>query len=260
MNKFISILNKHKVVVSMFLCAILCITTLITYSSAVNQSLDLISVPVAKHQLNSGQLITLEDIAYINICKHQQDPLYIVDINEIVNKRVEVFNSVAQNSMFYEGLLTSEDEISDSSIYKLNSGEVAVQIDADIKSSYANSIIVGHNVDLYYQGNATSYNSEDNIIVYGQIVKSARVIDVKDKDGFSMNGEVFETDVIVVALKQEDAHIVNVAKALGYVSPIISYDNLNESSTNNYYDLEKMKQIILGNSIDVILVKSEKDE
>ncbi len=260
MNKIMTFFNKNKIVLSFIMCIILCITTIYTYNAAVNKSLDLILVPVANKHLKSGQLITVDDIDYLEVCQHLKDPFYIVDVDKIINKRVEIFNSVAQNSMFYTELLTEESEISDSSIYKLNSGEVAVQIDADIKSSYANSIIVGHNVDLYYQGDATSYNSNENIIVYGQIVKSARVIDVKDKDGFSMNGDAFETDVIVVALKQEDAHIVNVAKALGYVSPIISYDNLNESVTNNYYDLEKMKQIILGNSIDVILVKSTDNE
>ena len=260
MSKIVTIFNKNKILVSFILCVLLCVSTLITYNLAVNKSLELISVPVAKENLKSGQLITLEDIAYIDVCQHVKETSYITDVNEIINKRVEVFNSVAKNSMFYEDLLTEEDEISDSSIYKLNSGEVAVQIDADIKSSYANSIIVGHSVDLYYQGNATSYNSQDHHIVYGQIVKNARVIDVKDKDGFSMNSDEFQTDVIVVALQQEDAHIVNVAKALGNVSPIISYDNLNESTTNNFYDLDKMKEIILGNSIDVILVKSVVDE
>ena len=260
MNKIMIILNKNKIVFSFILCIILCLTTIYTYNVAVNKSLDLILVPVANKHLKSGQLITIDDLDYLEVCRHLKDPLYITDKDDIVGKRVEIFNSIAQNAMFYKELITEEKDISDTSIYKLNSGEVAVQIDADIKSSYANSIIVGHSVDLYYQGNATSYNSSDNIIVYGQIVKSARVIDVKDKDGFSMNGDVFETDVIVVALKQEDAHIVNVAKALGNVSPIISYDNLNESSTNNYYDLDKMKQIILGNSIDVILVKSLENE
>lgn len=251
-NKFVM---KHKTLVSLILTTLLGCLCLFTFDEAIADATMMVKIPVANTFIGSRSVITEEAIKLIEIPKWVVFDNVIIDQNEIIGKYVKPYNAVATNSLFYNDLIVEEEKMNDAALFSLLEGEVATSIDADIKTSYANSISVGHMIDLYFLGKGKLDKENDETIVHGEIVKNVRVIAVKDKEGNSIeNNDGQATAMIVVALSKENAHLVEVAKALGTVSPVISYQNLNQVEEEYYYDSMKIKNIILGNSLDVTLI------
>ena len=254
MKKGIRILKKHKLLVSLILVILMSMLTYISYKQALLKAAKLVEIPVTSKYLKSNTLITKEDITYITL------PAFVIldnvetDSNNIIGKYINTFDALGKNSLFYKDIIIEATSIDNAYLFDLKNNEVAISIDADVKSSYANSILVGQLIDLYFIGNLKT-NFLDNTstnLVYGQIVKNARVIAVKDKNGDSINAESeLDTNVVVVALSQEDANIVELAKNIGEVNLVISYDNINEKTTNDYYDIDKIRKLISQQAIDV---------
>lgn len=145
-------------------------------------------------------------------------------------------------------------------MFKLESGEVAISLDVDIKSSYANSVLSGHFIDLYFLGNVRSENNPNATLIFGEIVKNVKVLGVKDKLGKNVSENSEATAVIIVAVSQQDGHIIELAKAIGEVKPIISYGNITDVEDGEYYDLDKIRNILLGQSIDVTLIPIQEED
>lgn len=257
-NKFI---GKHKTLVSLILTILLGCLCIFSFNEAIADATMMVKIPVANTFIGSRTVINEESIKYVDIPKWVLFENVITDQSKIVGKYVKPYNAIVNNSLFYEDLIIEEENMNDATLFSLLEGEVATSIDADIKTSYANSILVGHMIDLYFLGKGKLDKETDETIVHGEIVKNARVIAVKDKEGYSIESEEGKaTAMIVVALSKEDAHLVEVGKALGTISPVISYQNLNQNDESTYYDATKIKNIILGNSLDVTLIPATSEE
>jgi Flp pilus assembly protein CpaB len=249
--------KKHKILSSMVLVILLSIITINMYNNALLKASEFMMVPVCNKYLKSNSLINETDIKYVNIPSHVVLDSVITDSNEIIGKYVDTYDSLSKDSLFYNDVLVDDQHINNAYLFELANGEVAISIDSDVKSSYSNSILVGQFIDLYYLGKSDNSFDNDDLLVYGQIVSNARVIAVKDKNGENIDAESeLNTNVVVVALNQEDAHIIQLAKAMGEVSLVISYDNINKSNTNDYYNIEKIIAIIEQRSIDVEALNS----
>ncbi len=247
---------KSKQLITLVLTIILAIVCIITYDKALKDVQQLVVVPVAKKTLHSRVVIHEDDIEFIEVPKNIVLDNVILEKEQLIGLYVKPYHAISKQSLFYKELIVDEKTMNDATLFSLDENEIAISIDADVKSSYANSILVGHMIDLYYLGKVKEGNSQKDLVMVGELVKNARVIAVKDKEGQSIEGDLsLKTEVIVVALKQEDAHLVEIAKSLGKVSPMISYDNLNQKSLSQYYDSTKIKNILLGNSLDVTIVK-----
>ncbi|MEG0077039.1 RcpC/CpaB family pilus assembly protein [Anaerorhabdus sp.] len=249
-------LKRHKNIVSLFITIIFGILCIFSYQQTIDDISDLILIPVAAKSMGARTIITEDDIKLIEVPKCiTLDSVYLSK-EEVLGKYVKPYQSVSTNSLFYVDLLADKENMNDANLFSLQEGEVAISIDVDMKTSYANSILVGHMIDLYFLGKVNiNDNSYTQAIVHGEIVKNARVIAVKDKEGNSIeSNSTLESNVLVVALSKEDAHLVGVAKAMGSVTPVISYDNISQSESTDYYDYYKIRNIILGNSLDVTLI------
>lgn len=256
------IIKKYKSIISLLLTCVMGAICVAYYYQVIAEVSELIEVPVAVHPLGSRSLIMEEDIQMIRMPKCLTLKNVLLNKDDIIGKYVRPYQSIATNSLFYEELIVVEKNMNDAHLFSLNEREVAMTIDVNIKTSYANSILVGHRIDLYFLGKAKMNDDiHQQAIIHGEIVKNARVIAVKDKDGKSIEENTsLESSVVVVALAQEDAHLVAVAKAMGTISPMISYDNINDAGSTNYFDMQKIKSIILGNSFDVTLVPYIEEE
>ena len=254
-----SLIKRHNIVFSLLLVIILSLITYHSYNSAILATTNLVDIPVTNKYLKSNHKIMNDDITMIKIPKYIILENVETNVNNIVGKYVNTFDSLSKGSLIYKDIIISKDKINNAYLLDLKKDEVAISIDSDVKSSYSNSILENQLIDLYYLGEAESEQFDnEKQLVYGEIVKNARVIAVKDKDGANIDGDnENSTAIVVVALNQEDAHVVELAKASGRVSLVISYDNINYDNTNNYYNLKKMTSIILGKSIDVKLVNNE---
>lgn len=255
-------LYKHKTTITLLLTIVVGVLCMASYQSAINEISDLVLVPVAAKSMGSRTIVMEEEIKYIEVPKCITLENVSLDKEDIIGKYVKPYQSIAQNSLFYHDLIADKENMNDANLFFLQEGEVAISIDVDMKTSYANSILVGHLIDLYFLGKVNmNQGAANQAIVHGEIVKNARVIAVKDKEGNSIESDTeLESNVLVVALSKEDAHLVGVAKAMGSVTPVISYDNISQSEATDYYDYYKIRNIILGNSLDVTLISMNEEE
>ena len=248
MNKFKGIIFKYKQLSCIIIAILLSVVLFFGYNLTLRNQLNPMLLPVANKYLESGHKITKDDISFIEVPKSIVIDNIYQNQDEMINKYINSYNAIAQGSLFYKELMTESDDIKDANSFNLNKDEVAVSIDADIKSSYANSILKGHNIDIYFKDDI------DDKLIYGLLVKNARVIAVYDSDGETIDQtNTNDTSVIVLALSYADADLVSKAKFIGEVFPIVSYDTLNQKEDHNYYDIVKMKQIISSKSLDVDL-------
>ena len=252
-------LQKHRLMIS---CALTLATGIMgykTYEKIVQDAVDPVLVPVASKYLKSGTVIREEDIRLIEVPRPIVLGEVITDQQQLIGKAVNTYNSIAQDSLFYQQLLVEKEDLHDISAFPLGENEAAVTIDADIKTSYANSILPGHQIDLYFQGYATQAEEHEKRVLYGQLVSQARVIAVRDNSGKNIDAQSQQpTSVIVVALSYEDADLVQRAKFFGTVLPMITYGSLNpQMASEQFYDSAKMKEILYQKTIDVSLVKEE---
>lgn len=246
-------LKKYRNIISILLLFGLSLIIYGFYHYAVKFSIDPIRLPVANSYLASGHKITLEDVTYIEVPKSIVIDNIYKDSEDIIGKYINSYNSLAKGSIFYQELLTKTDEIKDSNSYSLLEGEVAIPIEVNKNNSYANSILKGQTIDIYFQGFAEL--KEEDKVLYGLLVKNARVLAVYDSDGKVVDQtNQSDAEVIVVALDYSDSELVQKAKFFGDVILIVSYDTLNNTE-NTYYDLALMRDIINQRSIDISLNK-----
>lgn len=248
--------KKHKAIISMVLISGIAIAFYLSYQSAVAHAKQLIPVPVTNKYMSSGQTIQESDITYIELPAAAIIGNIYTDPQEIVGKAVSSYDSLAENSLFYKALIKPAEEMKDVSLYELKAGEIAIPVNTDIQSSYANSILPGHQIDLYFSGTGIEPNSEDQKekVVYGELVEAARVLAVYDEAGVKMGQlDAGDATTIVVALSYEDADLVGRAKHFGDVFPVISFESIHGITGNTFYDRARMKDAIYQRTIDLQL-------
>ncbi|MCH1942439.1 RcpC/CpaB family pilus assembly protein [Holdemania massiliensis] len=248
--------KKHKAIVSMVLIAGIAIAFYLSYQSAVTHAKQLISVPVTNKYMSAGQIINESDITYMELPAAAVIENIYTEPQDIIGKVVNSYDSLAEKSLFYKALIKPSEEMKDVSLYDLKAGEIAITVNTDIQSSYANSILPGHQIDLYFSGTGIEPNSEDQKekIVYGELVEAARVLAVYDEAGIKMGQlGVGDAATIVVALSYEDADLVGRAKHFGDVFPVISFESMHGITGNTFYDRARMKDAIYQRTIDLQL-------
>ena len=256
-------IKKNKVLITFLLAIGFSYLTYELFNFAIKSSTTLVEVPVASKYLGSLDELTAEDITYIKVPKQSILTSVYTSADDIVGKYIKEYDSLAEGSFFYEQIITTDEKINSSELFQLNEGEVALPIGVDEINSYTNSIKKGQTLGIYFLGKVKETITHDTKLVYGEIVKEVRVISVQDEVGQEING-VNKNSVatIFVAVPQELAHYVELARAMGEISPVISYDNIQtgETDTTTYYDTAKLKTIIDGSSIDVELIPYEEEQ
>ena len=252
-----SFIQRYRLLLTLILTLVVGLCGYKVYETTVQAAIDPVLIPVAARYLKSGTVIQREDIQMIEVPR----PVVLEGVEKdpelLLGQAVDTYNAIAEGSLFYEALLIPKEELHDVSAFPLLENEAAVTIDADIKTSYANSILPGHQIDLYFQGYATQADESEKRVLYGQRVSQARVIAVRDSTGKNIDAQSDKaTSVIVVALAYEDADLVQRAKFFGTVLPMVTYGSLNpESQAEDFYDIAKMRELLYQKTIDVSLVK-----
>lgn len=221
-----------------------------TFENIVNKTLALKQVPVTSITLQEGTIISETDISYIQMPQVAVIEGIVEDKNELIGKVVNYGNSLAKGSMFYAELLANKEDVKDVKFLDLEKGQVAVNLNVNTITSYANSIRIGHKIDLYFSGTGVEKDGEKEKVIYGELVKQAKVLNI-----YTVGDETtgIENSVLVVALSYEDADLVGRAKVFGEVFPLISYDSINEIDSEEFYDLSRMKDAIYQRTIDIQL-------
>lgn len=227
-----------------------------TFENIVKETLALKQVPVASTTIQEGTIISESDISYIEMPQVAVIDGIVENKDDLVGKVVNYGNSFAKGSMFYSELLANKEDVKDIKFLELEQGQVAVNLNVNTITSYANSIRIGHKIDLFFSGTGVEKDGEKEKVIYGELVKQAKVLNI-----YTVGDETtgIENSVLVVALSYEDADLVGRAKVFGEVFPIISYDSINEMNSEEFYDLNRMKDAIYQRTIDIQLHPTQKE-
>lgn len=248
-------IKKNRMAYTLAVLLLFGLVSYLMFNQIVNQELDYRQVPVTNKQIIGGQEIQEEDINCIQVPNSE-----ILDSVEtdVIGKVVDFGSTLATNSLIPKELVKEKSEVHDIGYLDLKQGEVATTLTVNKETSYSNSIQVGHYIDIYFSGTGLLPNDVEEKIVYGELVRQARVLAIHndETDGYGEDGDAY----LVVALNYADADLVGRAVTFGEVFPVVSYDSINQEETSNYYDISLMKDAIYQRTIDITLKEVEQED
>lgn len=154
---------------------------LVGYFYRVNMAISPISVPYAKQSIDARTLITDDMVGTIQVSSsYLSEASEIVrNSEEVVNKYVSYKTNIPKGSLFYKDQLKEADEMPDSAFANIEDGFTIYSLAVTIDDTYANSIYAGQYIDLYM----SATDAVNNLVIYGKLIESIRVLAVKDKKG-----------------------------------------------------------------------------
>lgn len=172
--------NKNTVTVLGFAACVL--TLVIGYNIRVKDAISPTSLPVAKQTIPSRTLITNDLIGKINIAStYVSEAKNVVrNVNDVVGKYVSHKTTIPKGGLFYKEQLSEASEMPDAAFANIEDGQTIYSLAVDKETTFANSIRAGDYIDLYMS--ATDFNNQ-NLVIYGCLIRSIRVLAVKDSKG-----------------------------------------------------------------------------
>ena len=101
-------------------------------------------------------------------------------MSELTDKYICVGNAVPQNGFFYKSQLCNKEQIQNRLTDSLQEGWTLYSLDVNMKTTYANTILPDSYIDLYLSA------VDGDEILYGALIKSIPVLDVRDSNGRSV--------------------------------------------------------------------------
>ncbi|PEB54649.1 Flp pilus assembly protein CpaB [Bacillus sp. AFS098217] len=152
--------------------------------------------------------------------------------SDVIGKWTTDGQPVTKNSYLFKDKVVKKEELPDSAILNLKSGEVAFPLLVDIETSSGNSIIPDTYVDLYFK--QTVKNGDNEKVVFGGLFQRVRVTAAKDantEDAFKEdkkdekkekdpNQKPKVTRLYTLAVTPEQLQYLNRAKSIGDVVPV----------------------------------------
>ena len=187
------------------LCALLAVLVLVVgYNVRVKNATKPVRVPVASARLTPRQLITQEDISYVNIPRDAIASSYYANANAIIGKYVNYDTVIPQGSMFYDGMIVNRDELPDESLFGVDEGETLYYLTVNMLTSYTNSILPNRYIDIYV---STKFNGK---ALVGKLLENVKVLQVKTADGKNVFDDSYQsyTPYVVLFSLPEDQHLL----------------------------------------------------
>lgn len=178
-KRFLS--NKNTVTI---LCVIAGILVLyIGYNYRVTSKINPTVVPYAKTTLSPRHVITAEDIGLMEV---NSDVIgkatnLVKKTTDLIGKEVKFGNTIQANSLIYEEDITIPSLSPDYVLSDIEDGYTAFSLSVDTYTTYGNAIAKGDYIDLWFNG-----RDDNRKIIYTNLVKSIKVLDVRDSKGVSL--------------------------------------------------------------------------
>lgn len=154
------------------------------YNMTLENAINPIRVPVAKRTLLATELITVDDIEYVEINKSFLNNAndVITSPSLLINYYVNNGTSIPQGAMFYKNQIATRAEISKTDFDNIPDGYTIYWLPVDMEDTYANSIYPGDKIDLWIYGTDPDTNKK----IYDEFINSIDVLEVKDSDGLNV--------------------------------------------------------------------------
>lgn len=136
------------------------------------------NIPIAKRTIQPRTLITEDMIEYIDVAPIVLQEGVIRYKASIVGKYSNYNTTIPQGSMFYKGVVVSEEEMPDDAFAKVKEGEVPYSFSVNMATTYGNSMFPGNKIDIYMKA-----EDENGKIMVGKLVENIEILAVKDSSG-----------------------------------------------------------------------------
>ncbi len=187
------------------LCALLAVLVLVAgYNIRVKNATKPVRVPVASQRLTPRQVITQEDISYVNIPRDAIASSYYANADAIIGKYVNYDTVIPQGSMFYDGMIVNREELPDESLFGVDEGETLYYLTVNMLTSYTNSILPNRYIDIYV---STKLNGK---ALVGKLLENVKVLQVKTADGKNVFDDSYQsyTPYVVLFALPEEQHLL----------------------------------------------------
>ena len=240
--------NKNTVTI---LCVVAGIAVLyIGYNYRVSSAINPTTVPYAKNTLEARHVITVDDIGYMEVNSDvvsKSDNL-ITNGNELVGKEVTYGNTIQQNSLFYDGDITEPNLSPDYVLSDIEDGYTAFSLSVDTYTTYGNAIAKGDYIDLWFNG-----EDDTNKIIYTNLVKSIRVLDVRDSSGVSLEhaNSTGEPAELLFAVPDDMYSLLVKAQQVGTLEPVPRNRNYTADPGETEVVSDYVVQYVLSKSVTI---------
>ncbi len=246
LKRFIS--NKNTVTI---ICVVAGVAVLyIGYNYRVSSAINPTTVPYARNTLEARHVITAEDIGYMEVNSDvisKSDNL-ITNGNELIGQEVTYGNVIQQNSLFYVGDVTDPTLSPDYVLSDIEDGYTAFSLSVDTYTTYGNAIAKGDYIDLWFNG-----EDDTNRIIYTNLVRSIRVLDVRDASGVSLDNvnSTGEPAELLFAVPDDLYALLVKAQFVGTLEPVPRNRNYTAAPGETEVVSEYVVQYILSYSVTI---------
>lgn len=205
LKKFLG--NKNTVTI---LGVLLCIVILVIgYNRTINSKIRLTTVPYALETIQPKTLITSDMIGTMSVPEaFIKVGEYYRNVDDIEGKYSNYNTMIAKGSLFYKDLIIEEGYLPDSYMYNVSSGSTVINYPVNMSSTYANSMMPGNYINIYFKAVLPAEESEDNkeSIMFGKFLSNIEILAVKDSNGqhvFENTEEARIPAYMLFAVKEE---------------------------------------------------------
>lgn len=195
--------NKNTVTI---IGVILCILILfVGYNFRINQRVQLVKVPCANQTIQPRTQITHGMIDQMNVPASFLVGSYYRNSEEIVGKYSNYNTIIAKGSLFYTDLLVDSEYLPNSAFLDVNAGDTVISYKVDMDSTYANSMMPGDYIKVYFKA-----RSDEGNIMFGKFLDNVKILDVKDSSGRHVfeNSSEARTPAYMLFALPEDMHLL----------------------------------------------------
>lgn len=240
--------NKNTVTI---LCVIAGIVVLyVGYNYRVKSKINPTRVPYAKVELGQRHVITAEDIGYIEVNSDvvNKSTNLIKNSSALIGKEVVYGNTIRQNSLFYTGDITEPKLSPDYVLSDIEDGYTAFSLSVDTYTTYGNAIHKDNYIDLWFNG-----TDDSKKIIYTNLVKSIKVLDVRDSSGVSLDNQNSkgEPAELLFAVPDELYALLIKAGKVGKLEPVPRNANYTAKPGETQVVSDYVKEYILSKSVTI---------
>lgn len=214
LKKFIG--NKNTVTI---IGVILCIVILVIgYNKTINSQIKLTTVPYALKDIQPKTLITNDMVGTMSVPEaFIKVGSYYRNVNDIVGKYSNYNTMIAQGSLFYTSLLTTEKYLPDAYRYNVPAGYTVINYPVNMSTTYANSMMPESLINIYFKAVIPKGESESgkDTVMFGKFLSNIEILSVKDSSGQHVfeNTEETRTPAYMLFAVKEEQHLL-IRKAL----------------------------------------------
>ena len=182
-KRFLS--NKNTVTILGVLLGI--VVLYVGYNYRVDQAIDTVMVPYARETITATSEITQEMIGTMEVLRNfvSSNANLVTTQAQLVNSTdpicVAYGTSVPQGALFYNEQIIECNRLSRTVTQDIPDGYTIFTMSVDIHTTYGNSMYPGDYIDLYIK-----MTSRDNRIIFGKLIESIEIADVRDNQGNSV--------------------------------------------------------------------------